>query len=94
METQTSTIVVLALVVEATTEYIFGGIPAVATHMKKMSLFVGIAVALAFGADLFPLLGVTAVSPIVSQVFTGILISRGSNLLNDLLQIVKKFKTN
>ncbi len=92
METQTSTILVLAVVVEATTEYIFGGIPAVATHMKKMSLLVGVLVALAFQADLFPLLGITAVSPVVSQIFTGVLISRGSNILNDLLQIVKKVK--
>lgn len=92
MNPEIAKILMLATVNEALTEYLFSGIPLFERHIKKISMVVGILVALLFGADLFPLLGLTPVYPVASSVLTGILISRGSNIINTLIELVKNFK--
>ena len=50
------------------------------------SALIGIGVALVFGVDLFEMVGVTAAVPYVGMVLTGVIISRGSNYIHDLLK--------
>lgn len=92
MPTDFVQVFLLAAVTEAVSEYFFAGIPRFEKVVKYLSALVGIGLALLYRVDFFSLLGFTPVYPLVSMVFTGIVISRGSNLLNDLLQIVYKFK--
>ncbi len=82
-------IIALAVVTEAATEYIFSDIPLFEKYIKKLSMVVGIVIALLFRADIFILLGVQTVSPVAAYVITGILISRGSNVLNNLITVVQ-----
>ena len=92
MDTEVAKIVTLAIVNESLTEYLFSDIPVFEKNIKKLAMIVGVLVALLFKADLFPLLGLTASFPIASQIMTGIIISRGSNIVNDLFGILKNIK--
>lgn len=61
-----------------------------------VAVLIGIIVALAYNIDLFALVGLNGTVPYVGSVLTGILISRGSNYIFDLiksLQNVKETKT-
>ena len=51
-----------------------------------MSAVIGIGVALAFGIDLFEVIGIAAKVPYVGMVLTGVVISRGSNYIHDILK--------
>lgn len=82
----------LAAATEAVSEYMFSGIPRLEKGIKYLSALVGVGIAILFKADLFLTLGIESISPIASQVLTGIIISRGSNLLNTLLQSVYKLQ--
>lgn len=92
MENQIAQLLLLATVVEGLTEYLVGDVMPLEKFVRYFSAGFGILVALLFQADLFALVGLVAISPIASQVLTGIIISRGSNLINDLLGIVYKVK--
>ncbi|MGI6436160.1 MAG: hypothetical protein ACOX0F_12570 [Syntrophomonadaceae bacterium] len=50
------------------------------------ALVVGIVFAVGAGLDLFALLGISFIYPIIGQVLTGILLSRGANFVHDLLK--------
>lgn len=55
------------------------------------ALVIGILIAVVFGLDLFTLLGFTVQWPalaVVGVVLTGILLSRGSNFIHDLLKSI------
>ncbi len=54
-----------------------------------LALGVGILVSVATGFDLFELLGIEVQFPYVGSVLTGILASRGSNFLHDILKFVE-----
>lgn len=54
------------------------------------ALMIGIVVAVAAGVDLCSALGLQIAYPIVGQVLTGILISRGANFVHDLLKGVQR----
>ena len=54
-----------------------------------LALAVGIVVCVATGFDLFNLLEVPVKIPILGSVLTGILASRGSNFLHDVLKFVE-----
>lgn len=92
MDMDITKLILLATVTEAATEYVFSGIPRLANILKWLSALVGMGVAVLFQADLFLTLGIESVSPLASQLLTGIIISRGSNLLNTLLQSVYKLE--
>lgn len=49
------------------------------------SMCLGIGCALAFGLDLFAVAGITANIPHVGQVLTGVLLSRGSNYIYEII---------
>ena len=50
------------------------------------SAVIGVGVALAFGIDLFEVVGIAARVPVVGMVLTGVIISRGSNYIHDILK--------
>lgn len=54
------------------------------------ALAMGIIVSVAAGVDLFAALGLIIAYPIVGQILTGILISRGANFVHDLLKSVEQ----
>lgn len=57
------------------------------------SMLLGIGCALTFGVDLFAVAGVEAQVPYIGQVLTGVLLSRGSNYVYDLLKQLTNAKT-
>lgn len=73
----------LAIVVEALIEYFGAPIPSL--YKPYVAALIGVALCLAYGADALALLGFVAGVPFVGAVLTGLLISRGSNYLNDLV---------
>lgn len=53
------------------------------------SLILGVVVCVIFRIDIFPIVGLNAVIPFVGSVFTGIIVSRGANFVNDLFKKLK-----
>lgn len=53
-----------------------------------VALALGIVVALAYQVDLLASVGLTSAIPYIGSVLTGILISRGSNYIFDLIKLV------
>ena len=81
-------VIVIAIVVEGITEYIKMMIPEIKDNTKvllALTLFLGIGSALAFNADVFAALGITARVPFVGCVLTGVLCARGSNYVYDII---------
>lgn len=76
-------IFVLVVIVEALIEYFGGPIPS--AYKPYAAAALGVLLCLAYGADLLALLGYGASVPFVGSVLTGLLISRGSNVFNDLV---------
>ena len=56
------------------------------------AMLLGIGCALAFGIDLFEVAGIPAAVPYVGTVLTGVLLSRGSNYMFDLIGQLTKIK--
>jgi len=84
-------ILILATITEAVTEYLFSSIPTLDKYIKYFAVLVGVVIAFSFNADLFASIGLTAVVPVVSKTLTGILISRGAGVVNDLLSSLYSF---
>lgn len=59
---------------------------------RLASVFFGVLFSLAAGLDIAGVLGVEIKWPVVSQVATGIIISRGSNYVYDLIEQIKRRK--
>lgn len=76
-------ILALVIIVEALIEYFGGPIPSV--YKPYAAALLGILLCLAYGADLLALLGYQAAIPFVGNTLTGLLISRGANVFNDLV---------
>ena len=53
------------------------------------SLVLGIIVCVVFKIDIFPIVGLSAVIPFIGSIFTGIIVSRGANFVNDLFKKLK-----
>lgn len=56
------------------------------------SLIVGVLLALGANLDLFTLVGIDLNIPLLGMLLTGILISRGSNFIHDLLATIGNIK--
>ena len=57
------------------------------------ALVIGIIIALAAGVDICTALGLTIVYPVIGQLLTGILISRGANFIHDLFKSIQQLST-
>ena len=53
------------------------------------SLILGIIICIVFKIDIFPIVGLSAVIPFIGSIFTGIIVSRGANFVNDLFKKLK-----
>lgn len=58
-----------------------------------IAMVLGIGCALAFGVDLFAIAGIPSAVPYAGQVLTGVLLSRGSNYVFDLIGQLTSAKT-
>jgi chromate transport protein ChrA len=58
------------------------------------ALVVGLVFAMGAGLDLCALLGIGFIYPIIGQVLTGILLSRGANFVHDLFKSVEGLTTS
>lgn len=61
--------------------------------VRWLSAFIGIAYAFNMGIDIFSILGFTSKVPFIGTIATGLIASRGSNYIHDLMNIISnKFK--
>lgn len=88
------TIVFLAIIVEGLVTYIktffVGG---KFQWQILVAIFFGVVASIAYNIDLFESVGFVTAFPIVGQILTGILISRGSNYVFDLIGQLTAAKT-
>lgn len=88
--TQFLILFIFAVLVEAIVNLTLGDVVACPGWVKKVvSMLLGVGVCVVYKVGLIALLGVEGGIPLVDYVATGIIISRGSNYLNDLLTRVK-----
>ena len=88
--TQFLILFILAILVEAIINMTIGDVTACPGWVKRVaSIVLGVGVCIVYKVGLIGLLGIEGGIPIVDWIFTGIIISRGSNFLNDLLTRIK-----
>lgn len=83
-------ILVLSIVNESTVEYLFNWVPT--KYKIYVSLSTGILLAFGFNSNICNILGLIPVYPAVGTFFTGLLIGRGANVINDLIELVTAMK--
>lgn len=87
--TQFLILFVFAILVEAIINMTLGEVPTPKWVKLVASIALGIGVCIVYKVGLIGLIGIEGGIPVVDWVFTGIIISRGSNFLNDLLTRIK-----
>lgn len=83
----------LAVVIEGTITYLFGKNEEYnqsRNWLMYVSLLFGIVVAIAYKVDIVAMTGLQSPFPYVGEVVSGLILGRGSNYLNDILQNFKK----
>lgn len=80
-------IFVLAVIVEAVIQNAFRDAPA--KFKPYIALVLSIGLCIAYSADVLAQLGYPANWPVIGNVLTGILISRGANVFNDIVQRIR-----
>lgn len=83
------TLIYLAIIVEGMITYVKEFF--VNGKMKwemLISILIGVLVAVSYEIDLFALVGLKSIVPYLGSVLTGILISRGSNYVFDLIKTI------
>ena len=58
------------------------------------SLIVSILICVLAKVDIFSIVGISLLAPIVGSIFTGIIVSRGANFVNDLFKKLKGGSNN
>ena len=84
-------IFVLVVIVEALVEYFLGIVPS--AYKPYAAGVLGVLLCVAYGADLLTLLGLVSPVPYIGSVLTGLLISRGSNVFNDMISRLNVIRT-
>jgi len=80
------TLFILSVLCEAVVEWLKGLVPVLAgTAVQVAALVVGLVLAFGAGQNLFTLIGVEFAYPVVGTVLAGIVVSRGSNYIHDLI---------
>lgn len=85
------TFLIAAVFVERTIEY-FIKPTSMAAYAKWFALGLSVVFSVAYKLDLFATLGFVAVTPVVGHIVTGLVISGGSNYLNDFMGVVRSQK--
>lgn len=60
---------------------------------QVLGIVLGIVVAVGYNADLFALFGLTSTIPLLGCVLTGVLLSRGSNYIFDLVKQLQGYQS-
>lgn len=60
---------------------------------QVLGIILGIVVAIGYNADLFALFGLTSTIPLLGCVLTGVLLSRGSNYIFDLVKQLQGYQS-
>ncbi len=79
----------LAIFVEAVMEYFISNPEKKQPWLRYISALLGILVCVAYKVDLLSLLGAVSPYAFVGEVFTGLIVGRGSNYLNDFMNRVR-----
>lgn len=87
--TQFLILFIFAILVEAIVNMTLGDAPVPGWVKKVASIVLGVGVCIVYKVGLIALLGVEGGIPVVDWIATGIIISRGSNFLNDFLTRIK-----
>jgi hypothetical protein len=83
-------ITALAVIIEALVENFAKEIDA--RYKVWITAAVGVALCIAYEADVLAFLGYTATFPYIGQILTGFLIGRGSNYINDIITRIRSPK--
>lgn len=93
--TELATILILAITVEALIEYAKLIVVNKTVNWKQIAaLVIGVGLAVLAGTDLYNMVGVTFSVPYVGMVLTGIIFSRGSNYVADIVKKMQGVKNN
>lgn len=87
--TQFLILIVFAILVEAIINMTLGEVPTPKWVKISASIVLGIAVCVVWKVGIIGLLGIEGGIPVFDYVVTGIVISRGSNIVNDILTRIK-----
>jgi len=87
--TQFLILFIFAILVEAIINMTIGDITTPKWVKKVASIVLGVGVCIVYKVGLIALLGVEGGIPVVDYIATGIIISRGSNAVNDILTRIK-----
>jgi hypothetical protein len=83
-------IFILAVLIEAIVEYFVVGALGERTYLiRYVAALIGIILCLVYNADLFRAAGILSTVPFVGNVLTGLIVSRGSNYLNDFISKIR-----
>lgn len=83
-------LIVLGILVEAITEVVkLIFVDGELNWNHLISIFIGITFSLAVGLDLLELLNLNSNLPFVGEIATGLIISRGSNAVHDILERIR-----
>ena len=80
---------ILAVFTEGFVEYTFAKKDAYQPWLKYVGLTVGVITCVIYNVDLFAAFGLTTTVPFIGSVFTGLVIGRGSNYLNDFVTRIR-----
>jgi len=83
-------IVFLATFVEGFVEYLFANVETAKPYLMYIALALGVALSVAYQIDIPSTLGLTTNYGWVNWVFSGLIIGRGSNYVNDVVSMVRK----
>lgn len=85
-----TTIVVLAVIVEFTTEIVKSIFPSVRSRYSRIiAVLLGMILCVSTQNGLLGIFGITSPIPLLDYLLTGIIISRGSNIFHDLVTKLK-----
>jgi len=81
-----TTIMVLAIIVEFSTEIIKSVLPSMrGNYSRLIAIFIGIILCLSTRSGLLSVFRIYPLYPQIDYLLTGLIISRGSNIIHDLL---------
>ena len=83
-------LIFIATIVEGLNEYLFSGVGKLQPYLKYLGLVLGVLAAVGFNLDLFGLFKVAEPYPLAGVILTGLVIGRGSNYLNDVIDGIRR----
>lgn len=91
--TQFFGLILMAIVIEGVITYIKEiFVNKTVAWQQVVGIVLGVVVAIGYNADLFALFGLTSTIPLLGCVLTGVLLSRGSNYIFDLVKQLQGYQ--